>query len=774
MHASPDASYRSILSQVLTKYKDDVDIVYKLSFACDSASGQTIATTQELEDMMLLLLGELDAPHILLDGVDECLDAYALVSLLQALLEKSNSKILLFSRLNVQPLLGWIPPDARFNFNDTAINDDIRIYLRSRIRHFKETSLLRPESDAAALVERLVLGAGKMFLWATLMVSYLRSPALTQGQREKVMWSITVPEGLEKMYDRIFELISVSPRPQQELAYRVLSWVVHAEQGPTVGDLQTVMQAQANDEDDDDPESIGWPNFPDLLPVVTCGLVSCCHEDTLICNTMHLSATEYIKNWYPSLLHPSETDLLRPSTTSARIEIAIGCLTLFIRSNGHKRHHFLREHRRIMSHAAHTWTTSLTRSVPGYAITRLWDENRIQSSLDNLRRTMEDFLEVPQAVATFVEAFLRHPGVKFSHGQSWRPLEQAFEPIESWAAWVSRYSEVLPPSSTRSRHQWLSQVASFQEEMKRLSQMWGQKLVDRPALIWEEVAIFGSWTYLPQSLNSESTSFVPGAKGNAKISSHAFCHVSATSRDGKTLGVLSVWPSAEFEKMWHSLPWAVDSAYSMIESLCSGWQARYQLFSVEDNRAPRATVYFDLEEAEIRLQLRQAFRKEGKDEWKASFPLAISPDGLSICILRTVYRALGKEQAQWSKSILPLDKIDELRHKWTAELCVHDPTTTFSKFRVILEDWYTYSITLSADGRYAFFSDNKAALKFFVMFELTVRGSKMEARQVSCQRDFVTREKPTDSASFHPNSPVLAFSRGPLVRVWNFGTGKFP
>src|SRR5207248_2049973 len=79
--------------------------------------------------------------------------------------------------------------------------------------------------------------ADGMFLWARLLIAYLRSPALSRGDREDVVAEASLLEGLESMYERIFALIYKGGQASCRLARLVFTWLLHSKQRLTVGEL---------------------------------------------------------------------------------------------------------------------------------------------------------------------------------------------------------------------------------------------------------------------------------------------------------------------------------------------------------------------------------------------------------------------------------------------------------------------------------------------------------------------------------------------------------
>ncbi|CCT68089.1 uncharacterized protein FFUJ_06852 [Fusarium fujikuroi IMI 58289] len=274
-HTASDLAFRAILAQILHKHKHNDDMLDKFIFASnhgDKSSGQSIATPAELRDLLHLCLSSIRNPIMILDGIDECTEPDGFVKYLSSLLALPNLRALFSSRPTVQSLTKLVPLQHRLSFGQVGVEHDLETYCHYHLTDLFDDGLLLETSDIQYLTRRLVLGADRMFLWAKLMFSFLRSPALNRRLRENMIHSITLPEGLGSMYMRIFRQISLLDSAQQQMAKRVIQWTLLCHQ-------ECFLSSQAwhhllGAEEPDDKET-AFAHLSELISLVTCGLVIC-------------------------------------------------------------------------------------------------------------------------------------------------------------------------------------------------------------------------------------------------------------------------------------------------------------------------------------------------------------------------------------------------------------------------------------------------------------------------------------------------------------------
>jgi hypothetical protein len=180
-------------------------------------SGQTRATKHELLELLRVCAQGEFLHNLVLDGIDECNSPIELLTDLSRVFDNTAVKVVLFGRSSMSPLL------TRFCINTLAIGKfvgkDIETYLSRRLHDLVTWGQFPSDIDINDLLIRLIAGADGIFLWARLMVSNLRSPALLPRERQRIIENCTSPEGMEQLYDQILrarrewevESIAISP-----------------------------------------------------------------------------------------------------------------------------------------------------------------------------------------------------------------------------------------------------------------------------------------------------------------------------------------------------------------------------------------------------------------------------------------------------------------------------------------------------------------------------------------------------------------------------------
>jgi hypothetical protein len=776
----PISAFRSIACQLLHRYKSNPALVTLVLSIMENGRESIGSQSSTMFDVLEVLQGALKmlrSTYIILDGLDECANVGSLIKNIQRLLEIPTIRILLFSRPNIYDLLQVIPEEDRLNFGQNGVNDDIEIYLTRNIEKLAQENRLLPKADLQEYVKHLALGANKMFLWAKLMIYYLRSPALTRSMIDQLIWSIILPEGLGTMYERIFTIMSRSSKPQQHLATRILSWILYNRQTLSVESLQIVV-APISELGHEIGES--WPDFSNLVPVITCGLVVPQGPNTSSgFSLVHLSAWEYLKMWRPSSPELSDTDLLRPTEATSNLELAKTCLQLLLHRGlrgkpptGLKQ---LEKDPPMIAYAAKYWIDHLASSHAADA-NSIWDHGRFSKTLKDVLGVVSAFLASTNAVAAFFEVFYRDrsfsPGCRMSSA-----LEGHLRALCHWIQWIQEF-DTLGPAVAASR-QVLSKLLTFCNEMKDFNNLWASKLSLDPLLIWSDALVFNSSRFLPSSDYSSRSSYVPSSHNTANHSSRSLCHISTTSKDTNVLGVLSIWPSKTYESFWQELdPYA---AYSQVETFCTDWIARYELWSTEHANKLLLEITIPMDTSEVVLQMKQSFRHESDASWKTSFPLSISSDGLYLCILRTLYRLQlpsSRTVSTWKSIVLPLDTVPSTQDKWDGRLRQFDPENIHIKplpvsLRLLHRDWYTYCTIFSPDGRFLLFADHQVPFKRNLIMFGNINDIDAGLKAISSTLLYRPRSE-LRFVEFHPTLQIVVFLCGELY-IWKFDTyGKAP
>lgn len=247
-----------------------------------ATGGQTVASPSELVELLHICTRSLDLLYLVIDAIDECCNQDAVVRELLSLADSTNVKALIFSRPNVDPPFRQVTETERVTMEASSVKSDIKLYLTNQLTALSSEGYLPPDASTSGLATELLYGADGMFLWAHLMLAYLRSPAFTPAQRVSEIGGVRLPEGLPDMYQRILSQIRKCPGAES-LATQVFMWLTFSTEILT---LEMLYQATVSYEPLEDPTS-----FQHSV-VVTCGGLLEVNEWNIL-RFIHISVRNY-------------------------------------------------------------------------------------------------------------------------------------------------------------------------------------------------------------------------------------------------------------------------------------------------------------------------------------------------------------------------------------------------------------------------------------------------------------------------------------------------
>ncbi|KAK8140205.1 hypothetical protein PG984_000271 [Apiospora sp. TS-2023a] len=793
-----EAAYRSALAQILHRHREDSEILEKFLFVqsdSESLSGQSRATAKQLDDLMCIIAHTLGHIEFVIDGIDEANDPINVIERLKVLVTTAPVKLICFSRSNVNRLQYLVPTQQRIIFSRDLTTPDIRIFLEEEISAMIEENVLPISSNIQSLVESLLRGADGMFLWAKLMIRYLRSPALSGRTRLSVIQSVRLPEGLDAIYNRIVSLIMGSGESELKLAKEILLWIQHSKTVPGEMSFDWLRAAVGHDWDPNEKDA-----FVAAATAVCNGLVE--FSDRSGFSYTHLTVSEYFEQKYGDA---SGKEVLVPDKATAMPELASRCIDhlLAIAPSRLPLDHWSRDiyesvetllgfHKSFEAHVTGKWVSYLA-STPRKQVWRLarsdGEAYAEAPHVTRLKATIAQFLRSPLAVGLWIE------NLYALKADTENIAESIIEFTWSNAAQLQSTDKMLA-----------KQLAAIAKDLQLVEREWGLTLREKPHIIWSDVVIFSkleTLSKLDTSRLGTVSSLLPAETKANYCSTPPLCSISSTSNTGQITGVLTIIPSAEFVRFWRSDNHS--EAYTQGESFCGGWVANYEIWS-QDSKTRMATFQIPLPQKEIMILLRQSFREEsniciseleGTDalfyevtfdaesykatfntgNYKTSFPLAIGNDCLTFSVLRTIYRVLpdqSKPMGAYQSSLLPLECIDCYQTKWGEELSTFSPKCPSSipdALYMNWRDWYTYSVSISPGGTMASFADYIKPCQVTLAVFLLDLTPTLTLRCIKLTRARLGQPRVTQM-HFHPWRPLLTFLAEDKVWLWNFGEDK--
>ncbi|PVI01629.1 hypothetical protein DM02DRAFT_704711 [Periconia macrospinosa] len=485
-YEKPEDAYRSILAQTLQFHRNNETVLDNFAFILqEQSSGPSRISTQEALDLIKLFAVEGYLQYIVLDGVDECPEWVRLASTssgLPATLRGTSTKLLLLGR----PHLGGHPLISQCS--SVSISDwtseDIHTLIQRRLKSHLDEGLLPIDVNLGEVTQRLHTGAGGMILWADLMLSHLASSALTVSKRMEIIRNVTLPEGLDKMYDRILEHLLSSLSAESKLSQWILMWLVYSRRPLTAAELRVTTRLM------DTKEPVTAADFTSFERTVISTCASLVEKNqtvgfdgtTLVPSfrIIHLSAHEYLR----SRLSQQARHFMIGSV-DAHLTIARCCLQYFSNLAPKKCLEVenglslpaasFDEQYPLCAYAALHWMEHLANAdaMNDLASGALDPCNRVRKdtlgSIRNFIGRTESLLAYVQATYTFSNGAEHYTLSKWSRTALRQCQHREYNPEEL---------------------QLFLDVQEFAIFLHDLYEHWRDKLSSRPSLIWHEVTAF--------------------------------------------------------------------------------------------------------------------------------------------------------------------------------------------------------------------------------------------------------------------------------------------
>jgi hypothetical protein len=791
VQATLDSAYRAALAQLLHRHHEDAEFLNMLLFVKhDTLSlDQSRASWNEVESMIIACGRYFGGLSLVLDGLDESADPEGLGAALRNLALESPTKIMGFSRPNINALQNLVLPDHQITLDRTHTSADICLYLQNSLKMLIDKDMLHI-TDSNRVVEHLAHGADGTFLWAKLMINLLKSPTLTPQARLHTISSVTFAEGLDTMYNRILSQIYESRVVDREIAQGTLHWMTHSFDlgagSSHASELRSFLSGEVNYEEHPDED------FASMVITACRGLVEYATPHMLTSRDLDSNTgSPRIAFVHPSVRQYFVEDNTEKTAVFSQVvldvipgqmDISLRCIqylsahaptkipSRFVGCWDNKMDQNFSSCGNFAAYCARYWTVHLSQSIK-YDPRGSASMDEIRSKGSALALGLSQYLKNPMAVVAWLEAaYILQLDVEAQ--------------VHTLQRWISSMSIMKWFDTSIEEIRSLAKaISDLADEVKAIDQKWGSELLRSPSIIWDDVATFqknGILSRIRQPASTFSMTYLTPAESATKKlhSSKSLCTISATAGDGSVMAVLSVWPSAAFGKMASTV--ARGTAYRDAERCSHGWIARYELWTVKD-RTRQRSYQVALEPTEILLLLRQSFRQDLDKDWsqgkfETSFPLAIAHDCNRFAVLRTVYQIPEDPLSDGTEPVackIPLHFLQYYEQKWAVEkIPTYDPKpkdeSKVNELSMLgIRDWYAYSISFDTTGSYLSFSDyQKPCITHIAIFRLS-RLPDLNVEYVRSVRSTIAPPRPNLEV-FHPSLPLFAFYAGFEVWVWEY------
>ena len=541
------AAYRAILAQILKTFGKYKQIIDKFVFAMhEPATAQITASRFDLIELLQICSSSIGNCFLVLDGIDECVDHLRLITDLQKITQDSEAKLLMFSRPNVDEIdktFGNVQlMELSIDRATAGLVADIHLFLSRKLDLLFKNRYLPSDANKSQLVDHLKTGADGMFLWARLMVSYLKSRALTPRQRVRVITDVTLPEGLETMYNRILWVIDQQSLPERVLAGWIIKWLTFAIRPMTSREMQEALKASTGADPDDE-----FPDFNRMVVMICASLVEQTNNaGSVSFRFVHFSAKEHFTlsdsasiEDYP--LQNNKYGAIPRNAHSELAAIALGYLMFRIPAQALGGKVGQRTDPSDLDSAfpfcrytACHWIDHLGYILPdssslSKAPSTSFSEDYANSFAD-LIKTLGKFIAQKLVLMSWIEAC-------FVFGRPPSALH-----LREWARAVLGTNAALLQTSLDARS-IIQDVLDFSQDLSVIMTDWGSKLMISPQIIWEEVTAFTPSRFLAQCTSAQVYSLISNKPPGHTVGPKYLCKVSEINSDGLWVVVLTIWPS---------------------------------------------------------------------------------------------------------------------------------------------------------------------------------------------------------------------------------------
>ncbi|KAI0482519.1 hypothetical protein GGR56DRAFT_191479 [Xylariaceae sp. FL0804] len=796
-------AYATILSQILDQYRDCKQIIDIFSFpltdemySVKSLKANAKASASDLLDLLTFVARRLANLVVMLDGLDESDEPETIITDISRAFEGTNSKIIIFTRPNVQ-LLTSVAGFRRIAITRNKVERDIQTYLSRRLNNFRSRRLLTQVDDLEGLVDHLLQASNGMFLWSRLMMDYISSPSLNRQSRLDALYSVSRHETLDEMWFRILKHIAGKIEPERRMASRLFSWIIWAAHPLSPCQMLDVIHYHTSPTNMGGQGESSYPSDADVLefreavPLISASLVEE-SQDSDSFRFIHKSVADFLKTFSTQPHHQkSDVDIFACPEAQTNDQLAAECLTYLLNRlptqplSGDMRLNVSRiqivKTNAFLEYATTYWIHHLSGSL---AKGNTGAATNPERACEVLERLLANKLRVM--------AWLEAQYLLVSDAAIRRLLIQ----LKLYAA----KSQELPDGESSGYEgscSLLSRLEQMYTDLATLHDDWSTSLHKNPHYIWNDVTAF-TRGHLWMATSAVSVSSLATTSFDPACGSKSLMTISKESHCGRFMGVFSIWPDRSFEQFLLN-----SRSVDVARVPCDNWKARYEVWGI-DTASPQKIHDFSiaLDSGEVKAQVAQTMSQRGSWQtrrpgnrrtrleptfkWSLSFPAAIGGDLNTIVVLRTAYALLRRPGTQSEEMFLcqiPLPGGDQrlpVSPTTNPEPSQTDSYAGRSSNLSSLRSVELYNHLIGHNGRYVVRQHSRALLVGNVTDPVThtlvaydLHPDRGEATILDCYRDSQMGGS-IRACCLHPELPLAVFyfrqiCSAPRMRLWYFG-----
>ncbi|KAL4941118.1 hypothetical protein BDV06DRAFT_223412 [Aspergillus oleicola] len=426
-------AFRAIVTQFIHANRHDHDFLdLALVLMTSTGSGQLKASNDEILHLLAMYL-QLAPITLLLDGIDECCEPDILLQILSSTFYHANCRTILSSRPTIK--LNWFVAVSVVELSERMNFGDIKAFLEPKLEHMMAQGLLEGTEPSADLANKIAGRSDSMFLWASLMISYLKSEALSPEDRHEAIDNLNLLEGLDGMYSTIITTLRrrFPSKAEWDRVEKLFRWIRTAARPLHHKELRYALGIRSSKKNMRKAVSARQliPHFEKVLGIMSGALMEISAGFTV--SFIHLSVIEFLEqtDGYGSEAMP----FLRQHISEAHCQSATDCLLYILHTvkleplSGSSRASTnasqVRQRYPFLLYAAQFWSKhaedAMKNHPPGSQITT-------RPSFVSMFQEMFTFISTPSAVTAWSEA----SWVFAEPNEIWEPSIPAFVQSPFW------------------------------------------------------------------------------------------------------------------------------------------------------------------------------------------------------------------------------------------------------------------------------------------------------------------------------------------------------
>ncbi|KAF2035518.1 hypothetical protein EK21DRAFT_53964, partial [Setomelanomma holmii] len=287
-----DIIFRQLAHQVLQTHRHDHGTLDAVCLLLRKTSFSETASANQILDILSLLLRQ-HPTFLVIDGLERCPDLEHFLSSLATLLRQSDARAVIFSRPAIRiPLVYqvWASDAPHIVTLDSQHNANaVATFLAENFGQMANEGFFGIGIDRDLIVQ-VARQSNGTFLWASTLVRYLRSPALSPDDRKFVLQNFKPLRSLEALYGHILGTLAHRPAHEKRIIADGFRWLLFSVHKLCTSALRTALASSTNL---DEHEDCFPTDLLEALPQLTCGLIEV-NEDS-VCFA-HPSVCEYLQS----------------------------------------------------------------------------------------------------------------------------------------------------------------------------------------------------------------------------------------------------------------------------------------------------------------------------------------------------------------------------------------------------------------------------------------------------------------------------------------------